>query len=145
MFRGDFIMSGINLSLVRPDISQKQEFNRFPPEDINDYKPGNYYESNEPNEIGRQLSRVNPNKPKAANNIVRIRRPGLLPFLLARVRKQVEGLFTTSARISEDPIMKLVQQAAKDNDANKLVAIVGSAMDDSDGLIVPIVPRAVSF
>jgi aromatic-amino-acid transaminase len=135
MFRGDFIMSGINLSLERPDISQKQEFNRFPPEDINDYKPGNYYESNEPNEIGRQLSRVNPNKPKAANNIVRIRRPGLLPFLLARVRKQVEALFTTSARISLDPIMTLVKQAAQYK-GKKLVAIVGSAMDN-DKLIVP--------
>lgn len=102
----------------------------------------NYYE---PDGIGRQLSKVNPNKSEAAaNNIVRTGRPGLLPFLLARVRKQVEGLFTTSARISEDPIMQLVQQAAKDNDENKLVAIVGSAMDDSDGLIVPIVPEAVA-
>ncbi|MEB3316162.1 MAG: pyridoxal phosphate-dependent aminotransferase [Candidatus Melainabacteria bacterium] len=130
MFRGDFIMNGINLSLERPIISPTRA-----PNTVVVSGDRNYYE---PDGIGQQLSRVNPKKSEApANNIVRTGRPGLLPFLLARVRKQVEGLFTTSARISEDPIMKLVQQAAKDNNENKLVAIVGSAMDDSDGLIVP--------
>jgi aromatic-amino-acid transaminase len=133
MFRGDFIMSGINLSLVRPTT---QESNNLLGGGINYYKPGNHYE---PNEIGQQLSKVNPKKLEApANNIVRTGRPGLLPFLLARVRKQVEGLFTTSARTSLDPIMTLVKQAALDeNKDKKLVAIVGSAMDDSDELIVP--------
>jgi aromatic-amino-acid transaminase len=130
MFRGDFIMDGISLSLERPIISPTREPNK-----VVVSGDRNYYE---PNEIGQQLSKVNPKKLEApANNIVRTGRPGLLPFLLARVRKQVEGLFTTSARISEDPIMKLVQQAAKDNNENKLVAIVGSAMDNSDKLMVP--------
>ena len=131
MFQGDFIMSGINLSLERPTT---QESNNLLGGGINYYKPGNHYE---PHEIGRQLSKVNPNKSEApANNIVRTGRPGLLPFLLARVRKQVEGLFTTSARISEDPIMTLVKQAAADNHPDKLDAIVGSAKDNGN-LIVP--------
>jgi aromatic-amino-acid transaminase len=129
MFRGDFIMSGISLSLERPITSPTREPNK-----VVVSGDRNYYE---PDGIGRQLSKVNPKKLEApANNIVRTGRPGLLPFLLARVRKQVEGLFTTSARTSLDPIMTLVKQAALDED-KKLVAIVGSAMDDSDKLIVP--------
>jgi aromatic-amino-acid transaminase len=143
MFRGDFIMSGISLSLQGPITGQRQE-PRFLGNDINNDKPDNYYQ---PDGIGRQLSRAeNPERSEAANNIVKIRRPGLLPFLLARVRKQVEGLFTTSARTSLDPIMTLVKQAALDeNKDKKLVAIVGSAMDDSDKLIVPeAVTRAAS-
>jgi aromatic-amino-acid transaminase len=62
---------------------------------------------------------------------------GITPYLLAKVEKVKKGLFTTSARTSLDPIMTLVKQAAADSNQNKLVAIVGTAMDDSGKLIVP--------
>lgn len=45
--------------------------------------------------------------------------------------------YETKAKISLDPIVGLVQTAAEDNSVDKLLAIVGSAMDDSGKLIVP--------
>ncbi|NQY79687.1 MAG: pyridoxal phosphate-dependent aminotransferase [Candidatus Caenarcaniphilales bacterium] len=45
--------------------------------------------------------------------------------------------FETKAKISLDPIVGLVQKASEDSSPDKLLAIVGSAMDDSGKLIVP--------
>lgn len=45
--------------------------------------------------------------------------------------------YETEARISKDPIVGLLAQANKDNDPNKLIAIIGSAADDNGKLIVP--------
>ena len=45
--------------------------------------------------------------------------------------------YETKAKFSLDPIVGLVQTAAEDNSVDKLLAIVGSAMDDSGKLIVP--------
>jgi len=45
--------------------------------------------------------------------------------------------FETKAKISSDPIVGLLQRASEDTNPSKLLAIVGSAMDDSGKLIVP--------
>ena len=45
--------------------------------------------------------------------------------------------FETKAKISLDPIVGLVQKASEDTNSQKLLAIVGSAMDDAGKLIVP--------
>ena len=45
--------------------------------------------------------------------------------------------FETKAKISLDPIVGLVQKASEDTNSQKLLAIVGSAMDDAGKLIIP--------
>ena len=45
--------------------------------------------------------------------------------------------FETKAKISLDPIVGLVQKASEDSSPDKLLSIVGSAMDDAGKLIVP--------
>lgn len=47
------------------------------------------------------------------------------------------SLFQTKAKISQDPIVGLVQLAAQDDSNEKFTAIIGSAMDDEGKLIVP--------
>lgn len=47
------------------------------------------------------------------------------------------SLYETTARITQDPIVGLVQLAAQDDSAEKFTAIIGSAMDDEGKLIVP--------
>jgi aromatic-amino-acid transaminase len=120
MFQGDFIMSGVNLTLNRQSTY---------PGSFSDDK--NHYEFDG---IGLPVSRNAGGGGATGNGSVSIskRGHGIIPALLAKVAK---GLFTTSARISLDPIMTLVKQAAQDK-GEKLVAIVGSAMDNL-GLIVP--------
>ncbi len=123
MFRGDFIMSGVNLTLNRQSTY---------PGSVSDDK--NHYEFYG---IGLPVSRNAGGGGATGNGSVSIskRGHGIIPALLAKVAK---GLFTTSARTSRDPIMTLVKQAALGEDKDKkLVAIVGSAMDDSDELMVP--------
>jgi aspartate/tyrosine/aromatic aminotransferase len=55
------------------------------------------------------------------------------------------SFFETKARISLDPIVGLMQTASKDNDPDKLLAIVGSAMDDQGKLIIPDTVRQTSL
>jgi aromatic-amino-acid transaminase len=47
------------------------------------------------------------------------------------------SLYETQAKITQDPIVGLVQLAAKDDSSEKFTAIIGSAMDDDGKLIVP--------
>lgn len=47
------------------------------------------------------------------------------------------SFFETQARISKDPIVGLLQQAAADDSEDKLTAIIGSAADDNGKLIIP--------
>lgn len=47
------------------------------------------------------------------------------------------SLYETTAKITQDPIVGLVQLAAQDDSSEKFTAIIGSAMDDEGKLIVP--------
>jgi aspartate/tyrosine/aromatic aminotransferase len=49
----------------------------------------------------------------------------------------IVSLYETNAKITKDPIVGLVQLAAKDDAKEKFTAIIGSAMDDEGKLIVP--------
>jgi aspartate/tyrosine/aromatic aminotransferase len=128
MFRGDFIMSGINLSLRSMTDTGSVSGDR------NHY---DFYGIS----VQQPVSRNAGGGGTTGNGSVSIskRGHGIIPALLAKVEK---GLFTTPARTSLDPIMTLVKQAAADTHPDKLDAIVGTYMNDSDmndsyKLIVP--------
>ena len=123
MFQGDFIMSEINLSLR--SMTDKGSVSG----DRNHY---DFYGIS----VQQPVSRNAEGGGTTGNGSVSISKRGhrITPYVLAKVEK---GLFTTSARTSLDPIMTLVKQAAADTHPDKLDAIVGTYMNDSDELIVP--------
>jgi aromatic-amino-acid transaminase len=56
----------------------------------------------------------------------------------------IVSLYETTAKITKDPIVGLVQLAALDDSAEKFTAIIGCAMDDHGKLIVPDVVNEVA-